>query len=144
MTTFLPAFVIDNASDPGVMAKQIWIDVAEESSVLCMTFTDNGSGMTPNKLHKMLRWRISRHKYAFMFISHAQHKCATQRDSKTFKSLNFLKNFWYFQFQYLSIITTYCSAMKNVFYFQHRSSSLLTISHCHPFFQLWFHRKGFG
>ncbi|XP_074530616.1 MORC family CW-type zinc finger protein 3 [Halichoeres trimaculatus] len=48
------AELIDNASDPGVMAKQIWIDVVEESSVLCMTFTDNGSGMTPNKLHKML------------------------------------------------------------------------------------------
>ncbi|XP_034546595.1 MORC family CW-type zinc finger protein 3 isoform X2 [Notolabrus celidotus] len=48
------AELIDNASDPGVLAKQIWIDVAEESSLLCLTFTDNGSGMTPNKLHKML------------------------------------------------------------------------------------------
>ncbi|XP_054452996.1 MORC family CW-type zinc finger protein 3 isoform X2 [Anoplopoma fimbria] len=44
----------DNASDPGVSAKQIWIDVVEEASHLCLTFTDNGSGMTPNKLHKML------------------------------------------------------------------------------------------
>ncbi|KAM7000630.1 MORC family CW-type zinc finger protein 3 [Tautogolabrus adspersus] len=48
------AELIDNASDPGVTAKQIWIDVAEESTHLCLTFTDNGSGMTPNKLHKML------------------------------------------------------------------------------------------
>ncbi len=47
--------VLDNASDPGVSAKQIWIDVAEEGGQLCLTFTDNGDGMTPNKLHKMLR-----------------------------------------------------------------------------------------
>ncbi|XP_051275480.1 MORC family CW-type zinc finger protein 3 [Dicentrarchus labrax] len=48
------AELIDNASDPGVSAKQFWIDVVEEASHLCLTFTDNGSGMTPNKLHKML------------------------------------------------------------------------------------------
>ncbi|KAG8003997.1 Phosphoethanolamine N-methyltransferase 3 [Nibea albiflora] len=48
------AELIDNASDPGVSAKQIWIDVAEEGGYHCLTFTDNGSGMTPNKLHKML------------------------------------------------------------------------------------------
>ncbi|XP_039975066.1 MORC family CW-type zinc finger protein 3 isoform X2 [Xiphias gladius] len=44
----------DNASDPGVSAKQIWIDVVDEAGHLCLTFIDNGSGMTPNKLHKML------------------------------------------------------------------------------------------
>nr|XP_046181151.1 MORC family CW-type zinc finger protein 3-like isoform X3 [Oncorhynchus gorbuscha] len=48
------AELIDNASDPGVTARQIWIDVVEEQQQLCLTFTDNGSGMTPNKLHKML------------------------------------------------------------------------------------------
>ncbi|KAK2849051.1 hypothetical protein Q5P01_008885 [Channa striata] len=48
------AELIDNASDPGVSAKQIWIDVVEEAGYHCLTFTDNGSGMTPNKLHKML------------------------------------------------------------------------------------------
>uniref|UniRef100_UPI0037E8ECEC MORC family CW-type zinc finger protein 3 n=1 Tax=Semicossyphus pulcher TaxID=241346 RepID=UPI0037E8ECEC len=48
------AELIDNASDPGVTAKQIWIDVADEGAHHCLTFTDNGSGMTPNKLHKML------------------------------------------------------------------------------------------
>lgn len=47
---------LDNALDPGVSAKQIWIDVVEEAGHLCLTFVDNGSGMTPNKLHKMLRW----------------------------------------------------------------------------------------
>ena len=49
------SYILDNASDPGVSARQIWIDVADEASHLCLTFTDNGSGMTPNKLHKMLR-----------------------------------------------------------------------------------------
>ncbi|XP_054595098.2 MORC family CW-type zinc finger protein 3 [Nothobranchius furzeri] len=48
------AELIDNAADPGVLAKQIWIDVATEGDQLCLTFTDNGNGMTPNKLHKML------------------------------------------------------------------------------------------
>ncbi|KAK5864732.1 hypothetical protein PBY51_015950 [Eleginops maclovinus] len=48
------AELIDNASDPGVSAKQIWIDVIKREDHLCLTFTDNGSGMTPNKLHKML------------------------------------------------------------------------------------------
>ncbi|XP_062249652.1 MORC family CW-type zinc finger protein 3 isoform X2 [Platichthys flesus] len=48
------AELIDNASDPGVTAKQIWIDVVESAGHLCLTFTDNGSGMTPNRLHKML------------------------------------------------------------------------------------------
>ncbi|KAA8588859.1 hypothetical protein FQN60_010204 [Etheostoma spectabile] len=48
------AELIDNALDPGVLAKQIWIDVLEEAGHLCLTFTDNGSGMTPHKLHKML------------------------------------------------------------------------------------------
>lgn len=48
-------FAPDNASDPGVCAKQMWIDVVEEKGQLCLTFTDNGCGMTPNKLHKMLR-----------------------------------------------------------------------------------------
>ncbi|XP_027029054.2 MORC family CW-type zinc finger protein 3 isoform X1 [Tachysurus fulvidraco] len=48
------AELIDNASDPGVTAKQIWIDVVTVKEELCLTFTDNGSGMTPSKLHKML------------------------------------------------------------------------------------------
>lgn len=51
----LPLCVVDNASDPGVTAKQIWIDVITVKEELCLSFTDNGSGMTPSKLHKMLR-----------------------------------------------------------------------------------------
>ncbi|XP_072524819.1 MORC family CW-type zinc finger protein 3 isoform X2 [Salminus brasiliensis] len=48
------AELVDNASDPGVTAKQIWIDVVTVKGHHCLSFTDNGSGMTPNKLHKML------------------------------------------------------------------------------------------
>ncbi|XP_056092987.1 MORC family CW-type zinc finger protein 4 [Rhinichthys klamathensis goyatoka] len=48
------AELIDNASDPGVTAKNIWIDVVTLREQLCLSFMDNGSGMTPNKLHKML------------------------------------------------------------------------------------------
>lgn len=54
-TNFLFIWVLDNASDPGVTAKQIWIDVVTVKEELCLSFTDNGSGMTPSKLHKMLR-----------------------------------------------------------------------------------------
>ncbi|XP_067314168.1 MORC family CW-type zinc finger protein 3 isoform X2 [Pseudorasbora parva] len=48
------AELIDNASDPGVTAKNIWIDVVTLREQLCLSFMDNGSGMTPSKLHKML------------------------------------------------------------------------------------------
>ncbi|KAM9740953.1 MORC family CW-type zinc finger protein 3 isoform 1-T1 [Menidia menidia] len=48
------AELIDNALDPGVSARQIWIDAVHAGDQLCLTFTDNGSGMTPSKLHKML------------------------------------------------------------------------------------------
>jgi nitrogen fixation/metabolism regulation signal transduction histidine kinase len=45
----------DNAYDPDVNAKQIWIDKTVISDHICLTFTDNGNGMTADKLHKMLR-----------------------------------------------------------------------------------------
>ncbi|XP_059507418.1 MORC family CW-type zinc finger protein 3-like isoform X3 [Stegostoma tigrinum] len=48
------AELIDNACDPGVCAKQMWIDVTKIKNELCLTFMDNGNGMTPIKLHKML------------------------------------------------------------------------------------------
>ncbi|KAF7667635.1 hypothetical protein LDENG_00054710 [Lucifuga dentata] len=48
------AELVDNASDAGVSAKQIWIDITDEGGHLFLTFTDNGNGMTPNRLHKML------------------------------------------------------------------------------------------
>uniref|UniRef100_A0A0J9YUV3 Microrchidia 3 n=1 Tax=Mus musculus TaxID=10090 RepID=A0A0J9YUV3_MOUSE len=54
------AELIDNAYDPDVNAKQIWIDKTVISDHICLTFTDNGNGMTADKLHKMLR-DVKRH-----------------------------------------------------------------------------------
>uniref|UniRef100_A0A6I8NIU7 MORC family CW-type zinc finger 4 n=1 Tax=Ornithorhynchus anatinus TaxID=9258 RepID=A0A6I8NIU7_ORNAN len=48
------AELLDNASDSGVSAKLLCIDVVEIKNELCLTFTDNGAGMTPHKLHRML------------------------------------------------------------------------------------------
>nr|XP_045006374.1 MORC family CW-type zinc finger protein 3 isoform X2 [Jaculus jaculus] len=53
------AELIDNAYDPDVNAKQIWIDKTVISERICLTFTDNGNGMTTDKLHKMLSFGFS-------------------------------------------------------------------------------------
>ncbi|XP_004842456.1 MORC family CW-type zinc finger protein 3 isoform X2 [Heterocephalus glaber] len=53
------AELIDNAYDPDVNAKQIWIDKTVINDRICLTFTDNGNGMTPDKLHKMLSFGFS-------------------------------------------------------------------------------------
>ncbi|RLV63848.1 hypothetical protein DV515_00017852 [Chloebia gouldiae] len=49
------AELIDNAYDPDVSARQIWIDKTIINDNICLTFTDNGNGMNCEKLHKMLR-----------------------------------------------------------------------------------------
>ncbi|XP_055954587.1 MORC family CW-type zinc finger protein 3-like isoform X2 [Patella vulgata] len=50
------AELIDNAYDPDVNAKGLWIDKEELglSKKTCLTITDNGSGLAPDKLLKML------------------------------------------------------------------------------------------
>ncbi|KAF6385150.1 MORC family CW-type zinc finger 3 [Rhinolophus ferrumequinum] len=53
------AELIDNAYDPDVNAKQIWIDKTLIKNYICLTFTDNGNGMTSDKLHKMLSFGFS-------------------------------------------------------------------------------------
>ncbi|XP_019514183.1 PREDICTED: MORC family CW-type zinc finger protein 3 isoform X2 [Hipposideros armiger] len=53
------AELIDNAYDPDVNAKQIWIDKTLIKDYICLTFTDNGNGMTSDKLHKMLSFGFS-------------------------------------------------------------------------------------
>lgn len=53
------AELIDNAYDPDVNAKQIWIDKTVINDHICLTFTDNGNGMSSNKLHKMLSFGFS-------------------------------------------------------------------------------------
>ncbi|NXX88018.1 MORC3 protein, partial [Centropus bengalensis] len=49
----------DNAYDPDVSAKQIWIDKTVINDNICLTFTDNGNGMNAEKLHKMLSFGFS-------------------------------------------------------------------------------------
>ncbi|NXB56302.1 MORC3 protein, partial [Struthidea cinerea] len=53
------AELIDNAYDPDVSAKQIWIDKTIINDNICLTFTDNGNGMNSEKLHKMLSFGFS-------------------------------------------------------------------------------------
>uniref|UniRef100_G1RU88 MORC family CW-type zinc finger 4 n=1 Tax=Nomascus leucogenys TaxID=61853 RepID=G1RU88_NOMLE len=43
-----------NAVDPDVSARTVFIDVEEVKNKSCLTFTDDGCGMTPHKLHRML------------------------------------------------------------------------------------------
>uniref|UniRef100_A0A8C5PB05 MORC family CW-type zinc finger 3 n=1 Tax=Leptobrachium leishanense TaxID=445787 RepID=A0A8C5PB05_9ANUR len=53
------AELIDNAYDPDVNAKQIWIDKTVIKGYMCLTVTDNGNGMNHDKLHKMLSFGFS-------------------------------------------------------------------------------------
>ncbi|XP_004710086.1 MORC family CW-type zinc finger protein 4 [Echinops telfairi] len=48
------AELLDNAVDPDVSARTVFIDVEEIKGKSCLTFTDDGCGMTPHKLHRML------------------------------------------------------------------------------------------
>ena len=51
---YLP-FCLDNAYDPDVNAKELWIDKRVINGVETLSFLDNGNGMREEKLHKMLR-----------------------------------------------------------------------------------------
>nr|XP_023697895.1 MORC family CW-type zinc finger protein 3-like isoform X3 [Paramormyrops kingsleyae] len=53
------AELIDNAYDPDVMAKQLWIDWTRIKGFDCLTFQDNGKGMTKKGMHKMLSFGFS-------------------------------------------------------------------------------------
>ncbi|XP_055501167.1 MORC family CW-type zinc finger protein 3-like [Leucoraja erinacea] len=53
------AELIDNAYDPDVNAKQLWIDKTTIKGHICLIFLDNGQGMNHDKLHKMLSFGFS-------------------------------------------------------------------------------------
>ncbi|XP_067322811.1 MORC family CW-type zinc finger protein 3 isoform X1 [Anolis sagrei] len=53
------AELIDNAYDPDVNAKQMWIDQTIINGNICLIFMDNGNGMNADKLHKMLSFGFS-------------------------------------------------------------------------------------
>lgn len=48
------AELLDNAMDPDVKAQQFCIDMQNFDGLDCLVFMDNGGGMTPDTLHKML------------------------------------------------------------------------------------------
>ncbi|XP_026997677.2 MORC family CW-type zinc finger protein 3-like [Tachysurus fulvidraco] len=53
------AELIDNAYDPDVSAKHIWIDKTAIKDQDCLSFMDNGKGMDYDKMHKMLSFGFS-------------------------------------------------------------------------------------
>ncbi|CAD5117030.1 DgyrCDS5858 [Dimorphilus gyrociliatus] len=48
------AEIIDNAYDPDVQAKELHIVKLELNGQTCLCFTDDGNGMSPEQLHRML------------------------------------------------------------------------------------------
>ena len=46
---------VDNAYDPDVDAKQIWIDKTQINDTECLTFRDDGNGLSRDLMHQMLR-----------------------------------------------------------------------------------------
>jgi C4-dicarboxylate-specific signal transduction histidine kinase len=48
-------YVVDNAYDPDAGASVLSINAEQISGVWCLTFTDNGQGMSPEVLYEMLR-----------------------------------------------------------------------------------------
>ncbi|KAG7331388.1 hypothetical protein KOW79_005357 [Hemibagrus wyckioides] len=53
------AELIDNAYDPDVSAKQLWINKMVFKQTDCLIFMDNGQGMNYDKMHKMLSFGFS-------------------------------------------------------------------------------------
>ncbi|XP_039599783.1 MORC family CW-type zinc finger protein 3-like [Polypterus senegalus] len=53
------AELIDNAYDPDVAAKHIWIDKTIIKKNDCLTFMDDGNGMNRDMMHKMLSFGFS-------------------------------------------------------------------------------------
>ncbi|KAI5106916.1 MORC family CW-type zinc finger protein 3 [Silurus meridionalis] len=51
--------VIDNAYDPDVSAKRLWINKTEMKDQHCLIFMDNGKGMDYNTMHNMLSFGFS-------------------------------------------------------------------------------------
>ncbi|CAL8390351.1 unnamed protein product [Gadus morhua 'NCC'] len=60
------AELIDNAYDPDVNAKQIWIDKTQINNkgkdIECLTFRDDGNGLSRDLMYQMLSFGISKKK----------------------------------------------------------------------------------
>ncbi|XP_048094732.1 MORC family CW-type zinc finger protein 3a [Alosa alosa] len=53
------AELVDNAYDPDVSAQQFWIDKTRIRNTDCLTFLDNGNGLSYDQMHKMLSFGFS-------------------------------------------------------------------------------------
>uniref|UniRef100_T1JJV4 CW-type domain-containing protein n=1 Tax=Strigamia maritima TaxID=126957 RepID=T1JJV4_STRMM len=53
------AEILDNATDPDVLATQFWIDVETIGNEKCLVLTDNGKGMSNDTLYRMLSFGFS-------------------------------------------------------------------------------------
>ncbi|CAL8369204.1 unnamed protein product [Arctogadus glacialis] len=53
------AELIDNAYDPDVNAKQIWIDKTKIRDMECLTFRDDGNGLDRKTMQRMLSFGFS-------------------------------------------------------------------------------------
>ncbi|XP_070832539.1 MORC family CW-type zinc finger protein 3-like [Chaetodon trifascialis] len=53
------AELIDNAFDPDVSARQLWIDKTVVNGQECLSFMDNGNGLDHETMHKMLSFGYS-------------------------------------------------------------------------------------
>ncbi|XP_030634812.1 MORC family CW-type zinc finger protein 3-like [Chanos chanos] len=56
------AELIDNAYDPDVRAKRFWIDWTQIKGLDCLSFMDNGTGLSRDRMHKMLSFGFSNKK----------------------------------------------------------------------------------
>ncbi|XP_030199251.1 MORC family CW-type zinc finger protein 3b [Gadus morhua] len=53
------AELIDNTYDPDVNAEQIWIDKTQIKDMECLTFKDNGNGLSRKIMHQILSFGFS-------------------------------------------------------------------------------------
>ncbi|CAL8369256.1 unnamed protein product [Arctogadus glacialis] len=56
------SFTTDNAYDPDVNAKQIWINKTQMKDMECLTFSDDGNGLSRDLMHQMLSFGFSEKK----------------------------------------------------------------------------------
>uniref|UniRef100_A0A667WRA7 Morc S5 domain-containing protein n=1 Tax=Myripristis murdjan TaxID=586833 RepID=A0A667WRA7_9TELE len=68
------AELIDNAYDPDVSAKQFWIDKTVIKGQDCLTFVDNGNGLTYEAMLKMFRYRYC---LSVVFTEACSSKCSS-------------------------------------------------------------------
>ncbi|CAG05872.1 unnamed protein product, partial [Tetraodon nigroviridis] len=75
------AELIDNAYDPDVNAREFWIDKTVVQGQECLTFMDNGNGLTYELMHKMLSNDVGR------FILNATLPCVREEHKASLEDI---------------------------------------------------------